>query len=163
MTVIDSSAQGMFGLEEMKTKSNDFTKYVMGKGSPLHDRLPVDIVPMAISEFDLSGEDSLAIIQIKEKFIEYYDYLISYQKQNGITTNNLSSIFIESANDAPDQLTCFGDWYKRDVHTIAITLACYNSDLDSVKESCIARSIHATIINNAAVAECFERMDAENK
>jgi len=151
-----SHAQNLIGMEEMKLKSNEFTKYVMNQGSILHDKLPVDIVSMSIEDFGLANEDSLAMIRINTKFIEYYDYLLKYQNENGFTSDQLSSIFIDSAKDSEDELTCFSDWYGRDAHIISITLACYNSEILSVKESCIAHSIQASIVNNANVAECIK-------
>lgn len=153
-------AQNISGLEELKLKSNEFTKYVMNEGSVLHDKLPVDIVPMNIDDFALENEDSLAMIRINAKFIEYYDYLSNYQQQIGFTLDKISAIYIDSAMEVQDGLTCFSDWYARDAHTISMTLACYNSEIETVKESCIARSIQASIVNNASVAECIK---LENK
>lgn len=151
-----SYAQSIAGLQEMQVKSNEFTKYVMSEASTLHDKLPTDVVPMNIIDFALVAEDSLAMNRIHAKFVEYYNYLLSYQQQNGFTLDQLSSIYIDSAKDEVNGLTCFSEWYKRDVHTISMTLACYSSNIESIKESCIARSIHSTILNNANVAECIK-------
>ena len=157
--VTKSIAQDVFGLEELKHRSNDFTEFVMSQGQTLNEKLPINLVPNRILDFKLQGQDSLAMVRINNKFIEYYDYLIDYQKQKGITTNNLTSIFIESASDSSNDLDCFKDWYATEAHTIAVTLACYQSDKATVKESCITRSIHVTIINNSNVAECFKALD----
>lgn len=152
-----SYAQDITVLEEMQLKSNEFTKYVMSEGAPLHDKLPTDIVPLNIIDFTLVAEDSLAMNRIHSKFVEYYNYLLDYQQQNGFTLDQLSAIYIDSAKDTLSGLTCFSEWYSIDVHTISMTLACYSSEIESVKESCIARSIHATILNNANVAECIKK------
>mgnify|MGYP001101916443 FL=1 len=157
--VTQTVAQDIFGLEELKLKSNDFTEYVMSEGTTLNEKLPINLVPNRITDFKLEGQDSLAMIRIKSKFNEYYDYLLSFQNQKGITTKNLTLIFVESAKDSSNDLKCFKDWYATESHTIALTLACYQSELVTVRESCIARSIQATIINNAVVAECFKVLD----
>ena len=152
-------AQDVFGLEELKLKSNDFTEYVMNEGKTLNEKLPINLVPNRITDFKLVGQDSLTMVRIKGEFIKYYDFLLSYQDQQGITTKNLTSIFVESAKDSSNDLKCFKDWYATESHTIAVTLACYQSELVTVKESCITRSIQATIINNTNVAECFKALE----
>ena len=151
-----TTAQDPFGLEELKMTSNNFTEYVMNAGQSLHDKISPDLVPIQVADFNLEGQDSISILKIEEKFVEYYDYLLRYQKQTGITTNHLASIFVESANDSSNSLKCFNSWYATEAHTIAITLSCYQSDIESVKESCIARSILSTIINDANVADCMQ-------
>lgn len=153
------NAQDLFGLEELKLKSNEFTEYVMRAGQTLNEKMPTNLVPNTISDFEMKGADSLALVNINLKFIEYYDYLLNYQNQKGITTNNLTSIFIESLNDSPNNLDCFKDWYDTEARTIAVTLACYHSDIAVVKESCIARSIQVSIINNSNIAECFKYLE----
>lgn len=149
-------AQDVFGLEELKVRSNDFTQYVMTKGESLQGDLPVHIVPRSLVDFDLNARDSITMEEVKAKFVNYYDYLLTYMIDKGITTNNLTSIFIESADETSSDMKCIKEWYTTDVHTISLTLACYQSDIPEVKQSCIARSIHATIINNNRVAECFK-------
>ncbi len=151
--------QDPFGLEELKSKSNDFTEFVMSEGQSLNEKIPSSLVPNRIDDFDLHGQDSLALVRIHGKFVTYYNYLLRYEEQKGISTNNLTSIFIDSANDSPNEMACFKDWYATEAFTIAVSLACYHSDIDAVKESCIARSIHATIVNNANVAECFKALE----
>ncbi len=150
--------QNISELDEMKQKSNEFTKIVMSEGASLHDKLPMDLVPMNIYDFQLTGEDSLTMVRINAKFKEYYDYLLDYQSRNGFSTHQLSTLFIDSAKDALDgeSMSCFDEWYKRDVHTISMTLACYESEIESIKEACTSRSIQYTIINNASVAECIK-------
>ena len=157
--VTQSAAQDFFGLEELKVKSKEFTEYVLSQGQSLNAKVPANLVPLRIKDFKLEGKDSLAMVNIDMKSVEYYDFLVSYQKQTGITTNNLCTIFLDSVNDTPIDLKCFKDWYLTEAHTIAVTLACYQSEISSVKESCIARSIQATLINNANVAKCFNALD----
>ena len=157
--VNQTAAQDIFRLEELKLKSNDFTEYVMSEGKTLNEKLPINLVPNGITDFKLYGQDSLAMISIKSKFNEYYDYLLSFQNQKGISNKNLTLIFVESAKDSSNDLKCFKDWYATEAYTIALTLACYQSELLTVKESCIARSIQATLINNTVLAECFKALD----
>lgn len=160
--IFEMEGQNVGQMEEMKQKSNEFTKLVMSEGASLHDKITFDIVPMSKHDFILDTQDSLALDRIHKKFIDYYDYLLDYQHKNGLSIDQLSSIYIDSSNDAPGEMSCFTEWYKRDVHTLSLTLACYASDIASVRESCIARSIQQTIINNASVAECI-KSQSQNK
>lgn len=70
-------AQDVFGLEELKLKSNDFTEYVMNEGKTLNEKIPINLVPNRITDFKLVGQDSLAMVRIKGEFIEYYDSFLA--------------------------------------------------------------------------------------
>ncbi len=157
----NTMAQDLFGLDKLQLKSNEFTEYVMSQGLTLNEKLPINLVPAEIEDFKLQGQDSLAMVRIRVKSFEYYDYLVDYQNKSGITTLNLASIFLESANETSNDSDCFKDWYITEAQTIAVTLTCYQLDIASVKESCIARSIQATIINNSNVAECFKELESK--
>lgn len=153
---ISVNAQALSDLEKLNLKSNKFTEFVMSRGTLLYEKIAQKIVPNSLDDFNVNGSDSLALQEIKSKSLEYYDYLVDYQKSSGVTMDYLASIFINSAAESSSDSDCFKNWYTTEGFTVAITLACYQTDNLSVKESCIARSIHAMILNNANIAECFK-------
>jgi len=156
-------AQGLFDLEELQNKSNEFTKSVMQNGIGLDDKIQKDIAHISLDDFKLIGEDSIALIKIYDESIKYYDYLLNYKNTNGLTIDNLSSLLMDSKPKSKDDFTCFEDWYCRDTYIVVRSLTCYQSELDDVKRSCIVSSIQPTIVNNTAVAKCIKSQQESEK